>query len=559
VQGDREFALPELPPAWDGDGSAIGGPGLVRSLWRYRLVVAVVTALTAIAAYVVSLALPVRYQTEADLYLRDPGNPSILTLDLSTQSGGHDLFMARQAAIAGSDAVLARALQLLRRTGTPDDVRRSVEVAPSGNHASIAIRATAGSPAEAVSLANAVGTAYAQVAGENMTAQSKEVIRRLWRVRAVRESELDAVKAELADDRGPNAAALQRKALHVADLIGALQVHEDNVEAQAALYGNGVEMFQPATPPASSSGSMSRLLALCGAMLGLVGAGVWAWRKAGLDRRVDVEDDASAILGVPMLGEVPKLEATPGATDGSLQPPHGPGPAAAAEAYHFVLASLEHALRKAGGKVALVASATTGEGKTLTVLNLALAARQEGRKALLVDADERTRRLSELCRDRNHFDVVGASHDDRAPALAGGGSVLQVGPSERNGHHPAGFFRSAAFQELLTSSSGEGADLVLIDTPALLGVADAVTIADRADVILLVVNRGTALTDLRVARDRLRFTDTPLIGYVLNRGFAPGTYPAVSGPAAPNGVDWARRARSLLRRKGSTAGAPTDR
>ena len=203
-----------------------------------------------------------------------------------------------------------------------------------------------------------------------------------------------------------------------------------------------------------------------------------------------------------------------------------------------MLAALEHALSKVGGKVVAVASAGPGDGKTVTVLNLALAARREGRKVLLVDADERTRRLSQLCRDGELFDVIGVGHDgEEDPAGTVGrwpptprprhepptlGTVLQVGPSERNGHHPAVFFRSTAFGELI--SSGEPADLVLIDTPALLGVSEAVTIADHADAILLVVNRGTSLADLRRARERLAFTDTPVIGYLLNRGVAPGGY-----------------------------------
>ena len=102
------------------------------------------------------------------------------------------------------------------------------------------------------------------------------------------------------------------------------------------------------------------------------------------------------------------------------------------------------------------------------------------------------------------------------------------------------FFRSTAFGKLI-SFSGEPADLVLIDTPALLGVSEAVTIADHADAVLLVVNRGTSLADLRRARERLAFTDTPLIGYLLNRGSAPRGYAATARrpglarprPAAP--------------------------
>jgi Mrp family chromosome partitioning ATPase len=192
---------------------------------------------------------------------------------------------------------------------------------------------------------------------------------------------------------------------------------------------------------------------------------------------------------------------------------------------------LEHALSRNGGKVVAVASARPGDGNTVTVLNLALAAKREGRNVLLVDADQRTRRLSQLCRDGRLFDVIGVGGKDAefpavpAQVAVGGepsaGELSESGPqmglNEGNGHHPTGFFRSRALGELISFSS-EPADLVLIDTPALLSVSEAVTIADQADAVLLVVNRGTPMADLRRARERLAFTDTPLIGYTLNHG-----------------------------------------
>ena len=491
--------------------------------------------------------------------MRDPGSAAVLTLGgsaQSSQSGDHAVFMATQAGLAGSDVVFGRALQLLKRSGTPDDVRHSVVVAPSADLASLTIRATSDNPAEAANLANAVGTAYQQVAGERIAAESDAVIRRLWQVIAQRSDEFDALRAQLAGASGPDQATLERKALHVADLIGALQVHEDEIAAQAAVYGSGVESFQQATPPVSGSQPAPLLLAVFGAVGGLVAAGGWAWWAAGRHRRVEAEGDAGAILGVPLLGEAPRLGAKLRGAGGGSSPPGELDPVAA-EAYHFVLAALEHALARVGGKVVAVASAGPGDGKTVTVLNLALAARREGRQVLLVDADERTRGLSQLCRDGELFDVIGVGHDGEedpagtvsrrptpppGPRPATCARVLQVGPSERNRHHPAGFFRSTAFGELI--SSGEPADLVLIDTPALLGVSEAVTIADHADAILLVVNRGTSLADLRRVRERLAFTDTPLLGYLLNRGVAPGGY---AGYGAGRGSP----ARGLLRRRGA--------
>jgi Mrp family chromosome partitioning ATPase len=515
----------------DGDDNGVGGPGLVGSLWRYRLVIAVVAVSAAVVGSLAALLLPAKYEAHASLYLRDPGSPAVLTLEGdSPQSGDHAVFMATEAELAGSDAVYGRALQLLGRAGTPADIKESVVVGTSSElTSSIAITATASDPVEAARVANAVGNAYQQVAAERGAGELDGVLTRLREVRAQREAELDALEAQPR-----RSASVERQALHVANLIGTLQVHEDNVAAQAALYGTGVESFQQASPPTSSSQPAPALLALLGGVIGLVVAGGWAWWAAGRDRRVEAEEDAGAILGVPLLGETPQLGAEMRGTGGPRTPPGELDPVAA-EAYHFVLASLEHALSRMGGKVVAVVSAGQGDGKTVTVLNLARAALREGRMVRLVDADERTGRLSRLWNDGEPSDVIDLGHaGEEAPAVAlvgtasQNGSGEQGGPSERNGHHPAVFVRSNAFSELI-SPSGEPADIVLIDTPALLDVSETVAIADRADAVLLVVNRGTSLSDLRRARERLAFTDTPVVGYLLNRGLSKRPYADAGG------------------------------
>ena len=225
VLSNREFAVSETSSGSDGDSTWVGGPGLVGSLWRYRLVIVAVAALAAIAGYAASLLLPARYEAQASLYLRDPGSPAVLTLggSIQSQSGDHAVFMATQAGLAGSDAVYGRALQILKRSGTPDDVRRSVAVEPSADLTSLTIRATSGDPVEAANLANAVGTAYEQVAGERIAADSEGAITRLQQVMAQREAEFDALRAQAAQvEPVPIRPALERKALHVADLIGAV-------------------------------------------------------------------------------------------------------------------------------------------------------------------------------------------------------------------------------------------------------------------------------------------------------------------------------------------------
>jgi Mrp family chromosome partitioning ATPase/capsular polysaccharide biosynthesis protein len=530
VEGHGEIATSGTPWESGGDSTWVGGPGLAGSLWRYRIVIVIVAVLAACAGYAASLLLPPRYEAQANLYLRDPGSPAVLPLDGAGQSqaGDHAIFMATQARLAASDEVYGRAAESLGPDWTPADVRSSVEVEPSADLTVLTITGTSSDPVEAADLANAVGAAYQQVARERIAADAEDAITQLRRVVDVRNAEFDALRAQAAQTSGSSArTTLERKAQHVADLISELQIRQDDIAARAAMYGSGIVSFERATPPTSSSQPAPVLLALLGGVVGLIVAGGWAWWAAGRNRRVEAEGDAGAILGVPLLGETPRLSSKLRGARGSQSQLDGLDPVAA-EAYHFVLASLEYALSRTGGKVVAVVSAGQGDGKTVTVLNLALAAKQEGRRVRLIDADERTRQLSQLCRDTELFSVIGlGDNSDESAEVTATATAAQNGAGAQKGRHPAVLFRSTAFGELVNPS--DEADLVLIDTPALLGVSEAVTIADKADAVLLVVNRGTSLNDLRRARERLAFTDTPLIGYLLNRGAARRGYAAYGG------------------------------
>ena len=121
--------------------------------------------------------------------------------------------MATQAELAGSDVVYERALQILKRSGTPDDVRRSVVVKPSADLTSITIRATSGDPAESANLANGGRHRLSSrwpVSGSPRTRRWRS--RGLQQVRAQLEAEFDALRAQIAQASGPDQATLERKA-----------------------------------------------------------------------------------------------------------------------------------------------------------------------------------------------------------------------------------------------------------------------------------------------------------------------------------------------------------
>jgi Mrp family chromosome partitioning ATPase len=166
----------------------------------------------------------------------------------------------------------------------------------------------------------------------------------------------------------------------------------------------------------------------------------------------------------------------------------------------------------------------------------------------------RMQRLSELCGQRGGWGLTDVEDEPVDLAqhlycldLDDYSVVLPVLPAGTKVEHPAGFFRSSVFRKALLSMS-ERTDLVLIDSPAVLAVSDAIVIAGQVDGIVIVVSRGTPLHHLRTLRENLAWVGTPVVGYVFNRSMA-SSHPHAPeygiGPARPRGIlrllGWRRR------------------
>jgi receptor protein-tyrosine kinase len=187
-----------------------------------------------------------------------------------------------------------------------------------------------------------------------------------------------------------------------------------------------------------------------------------------------------------------------------------------------------------------VTSSQAGEGKTATVVNLALSLAQQGARVLLVDADMRKPRchhalglpegagLSEYLEGELEFhDVV------RTIQLPGGPARLPRTDAHRPAVHldfvpSGGIVKQTA--ELLSSArmraalaaAAERYDVVLVDSPPIFPVADTSLLATMVDGVVLVVRGERTPRHLtREAIARLRFMQAKILGVVLN-GVDPG-------------------------------------
>jgi capsular exopolysaccharide synthesis family protein len=251
----------------------------------------------------------------------------------------------------------------------------------------------------------------------------------------------------------------------------------------------------------------------------LIGLGA-AFLVDYLDTSVRDEEDLIRATGLPNLAVVPQLAGwDPGGKPHLVtrEDPHSPS----AEAYRSLRTAVQFLAVERTLKTVLVTSPRPGEGKTTTATNLALAAARAGQRVMLIDCDLRkpqAHQFFELPNESGFTSVMLGEATMREvaqllpaePTLA----VVTSGPLPPNPSELLAGDRTRTALEHLA----ESIDLIVIDSPPVLPVADPLVLASVVDGVILVASAN--LTDRRQlakAVDRLVQVDAPLLGTVLNR------------------------------------------
>lgn len=240
-----------------------------------------------------------------------------------------------------------------------------------------------------------------------------------------------------------------------------------------------------------------------------------ALARAALDNKLRSREDLQSISSAPVLGSVP---AGSGPRDSMLISQLGLDDARA-EAFRRLRTNLRFAQVDKENSAVLVTSAQAQEGKSSTSINLAIAAAQAGSRVALVDADLRQPTIADKMGLENSAGLttvlVGAA--DVSDLLQPWGAdelyVLTAGEMPPN---PVELLDSRAMATLVTRLATEF-DLVIVDGPPLLPVADALVLAKHVGQVLLVAAVGEVrLNHLQDALTSLGVVDVP-IGAVLNK------------------------------------------
>jgi succinoglycan biosynthesis transport protein ExoP len=361
-----------------------------------------------------------------------------------------------------------------------------------------------------------------------------------------RNREVPAVELSLA--------RLQRDAKVNDDLLTLLKTRHQEALIKESEGVEEVSLVRPATEPSAPVGGEGLNTVVIGALLGLMLGLVLAFVQETLDTSIGTIEDVESYLEVPVLGIVPHIDPRetmqrlierrpalaqidPDALQShALLITHFDPKSPVAEAYRTLRTNIQFARLERGGKVLVVTSPTLQEGKTTTIVNLALTMAQSGQKTLLVGANlrrpsihrffgiEREPGLSDILvghaqwRDciRTVADILMGRFEMEDIMAAPGLDnlhIIEAGPVPAN---PSELLSTSAMADFLRAVGAEY-DIVLIDTPPVLPVTDSAIVAGQADGVLLVYQAGkVGRLVLKRAKAHLESTRAKVWGVVLN-------------------------------------------
>lgn len=193
-------------------------------------------------------------------------------------------------------------------------------------------------------------------------------------------------------------------------------------------------------------------------------------------------------------------------------------PFAVVEAYNTIRTNLLFVLSNCKGKVITISSANASEGKSTTSLNVASSFSQLGSKILLIDADMRKPILHKKAHIQNAkgLSSVLVGFCETKEAIYEINPFLHLLPSGPTPPNPGELLSSDSFEELLATLKEEY-DYIIIDTPPINIVSDALITASRTDGIVLVARDGKTYHDeFKRAVSSVEFANVKPLGVVIN-------------------------------------------
>lgn len=329
---------------------------------------------------------------------------------------------------------------------------------------------------------------------------------------------LDAAKADAMDlnRKSIDYGVMEREAKSNRQVYEALLQREKELRVSSNSRSNNVRIVDRAEVPKSPMTPGGRRTWLMSLTVGLILAIGVVFGLDYMNDTIKTPEDVTRRLKLPFLGLVPSVRGDKHPVLASSHVPHDFG-----EAFRSLRTSLMARYPAEGTKILIVTSAQPLEGKTTTACNIAMALAYGGSRVLLVDADMRRpgmhrplrltndRGLSQVLTGQARVrDVIQRTIDPNLLAITAG----RIPPN------PSELLASERMRTLLLNLTHGPFDWIIVDTPPVLAVTDAVVLAPLVSGVTFVV--GAEMTRRRLAERALEtiLTSRPkMTAIVLNK------------------------------------------
>ena len=492
-------------------------------VWRWLWLIILGTALAAGAAFLVSRRTQPVYSATATLLV----NQSQSTVNATDYASiiTSERLARTYTELLRTPRMLDQVIDKLNLPVTSGRLAGQIQVQLVRDTQLLRVTVEDTDPTMAADIANTL----AQVFEQNIEAQQlgryatlkdslNEQIQQIQQDIASTQVEIDALRGPLSPAEESRRSQLQTTLAQYRSSLTLLTNNLTQIRLAEANAASSVSVAQEAQVPAGPirprTLTNTALAAVVGALLGV---GI-AFLIEYLDDTIKTPEDVEQVAQSSTLGVIARIDGSDAAQKlVTALSPRSP----ISEAYRALRTNIQFSSVDKPLRSVLVTSGNPTEGKSTTAANLAVVLAQAGKKVVVVDSDLRRPMLHKFFGVTNSRGLTTALLDGVVPVethlQATEVENLKVLPSGPLPPNPAELLGSQRMAQILEELKQQ-ADVVVLDSPPMLAVTDAMLLSQNVDGTLIVVDAGsTRRAFLGRASELLRTANTRFLGVVLNR------------------------------------------
>lgn len=331
------------------------------------------------------------------------------------------------------------------------------------------------------------------------------------------EAQINALKTDTLDEqeRSVQLGILRRQVANDRQLYDLLLSRFNELNAEAGVQANNVSIVDRATRPSEPIKPNIPLNLALSLLAGIGLAGLFVFGREQVFDLLRTPEDVSRKLGLPLLGTSPRVAEGEPVEEQILDPK-----TEVSENYASLRSSLILATSHGLPRSLAFTSAVQGEGKSSSCYATAIALSRIGKKVLVIDLDLRRPNQHKkfgLPNDMGMSDILTGNKRAEEVTLASQFEGVRFIPSGGTPPNPTDLLASPALRSVLRDLEAHY-DIVLIDGPPTLGLADAVEIASIVEACLFVTEAGrNRANSVRASISRLQAGGAYVLGAMMTK------------------------------------------